>query len=110
MEELGKGRVHVFLDEKDIEVGQRIAEEILDAIRQCDEFMVLLSANSKGRPWVLFEIGVACGQEKPVMAILHNLGPQDMPEMIYPFKAADLNEFDTQYLEQLRKRIQKGRK
>jgi hypothetical protein len=47
------GRVHVFLDAKDIEIGERIEEEVLEAIRSCDEFVVLLSVNSKDRPWVL---------------------------------------------------------
>jgi hypothetical protein len=105
IEEVGEGRIEAFLDERDIEVGQRITEEILEAIRRCDEFMLLLSANSKDRPWVTFEIGAACSHNKPVMAILHNLNPQEMPEMIYPYKAVDLNDFDTQYLEQLRNRL-----
>jgi TIR domain len=105
IEDLGGGRIEAFLDERDIEVGQRITEEILEAIRCCDEFMVLLSANSKDRPWVTFEIGAACSHSKPVMAILHNLNPQEMPEMLYPYKAVDLNDFDTQYLEQLRNRL-----
>ena len=66
---------------------------------------MLLSENSKVRPWVTFEIGAACSHNKPVMAILHNLNPQEMPEMIYPYKAVDLNDFYTQYSEQLRNRL-----
>ena len=110
IEEQGRSRVQVFLAEKDLEVGQHIAESVLEAIRHCDEFVVLLSANSKDRPWVLFEIGVARGRKKPVMAILNNLSPQDMPEMTNPYRAVDLNEFEDQYLTQLRKRLGKERK
>ena len=52
IEGLGRGAVQVFLDEKDIAVGQHIAEEVREAIEHCDEFVVLLSPNSKGREWV----------------------------------------------------------
>jgi len=105
IEEVGKGRIRVFLDERDIELGQHIAEEVLDAIRRCDEFVVLLSPNSKDRPWVTFEMGAPRSRKKPVMAILH-LSPPEMPEMIYPYKAVDLNDFEAQYLEQLWKRLE----
>ena len=106
IEEVGKRRIRAFLDERDIEVGQHIAEEVLDAIRRCDEFVVLLSPNSKDRPWVTFEMGTARSRKKPVMAILHNLSPPEMPEMIFPYKAGDLNDFEAQYLEQLWKRLE----
>ena len=107
MEDLGKARVEVFLDEKDIEVGQHIAKEVREAIAKCDEFVVLLSPNSKGREWVLLELGAAWGLEKPIMVILHDLSPQKMPDVTYPHKATDLNHFDTVYLGQLRERMEK---
>jgi TIR domain len=109
IEELAKGKIHAFLDAKDIEVGGDITEEVLASIRRCNEFVVLLSANSNGKPWVQFEIGVARGRQKPVMAILHNLNPQEMPDMIYTHKSVDLNDFEAEYLEQLRKRLLKWR-
>jgi hypothetical protein len=110
IEEMAEGRIHTFLDERDIDVGQHIEEEVLEAIRRCDEFIVLMTPHSKDRPWVTFEIGAARIRKRPVIAILHNLSPQEMPEMIYPFKAIDLNEFDNQYLEQLRKRMERKQK
>ncbi|MSV34261.1 MAG: toll/interleukin-1 receptor domain-containing protein [Bryobacterales bacterium] len=110
IENLAGRAVHVFLDEKDIEVGQHIAEEVREAIERCDEFVVLLSPNSKGREWVLIEMGAAWGLKKQIMTILHSLSPQEMPDITYPHKAVDLNDFDDVYLEQLRKRLKKGRK
>jgi len=110
IEEMAKERIHAFLDERDIDAGQHIEEEVLEAIRKCDEFVVLLSPHSKDRPWVTFEMGAARSRKKAVMAISHNLSPQEIPEMIYPYKAVDLNDFEAQYLEQLRKRVQTGRK
>jgi nucleoside 2-deoxyribosyltransferase len=109
IEEAGGGRIHAFLDERDIEGGEPIAERVLKEIRKCNEFMVLLSQNSKDRPWVLIEIGVACGRGKPIIAILNDVTPKEMPEIMYPYKAIDLNDFD-QYLDQVRKRMKKGPK
>src|SRR5437667_9828379 len=52
----GKGRqyrVKSFLDEKDLESGDHIHESIRDSIRDCDEFMVLLTRRSGSPAWVL---------------------------------------------------------
>jgi hypothetical protein len=103
-------RLDVFLDEKDIEVGQHIAKEVREAIERCDEFVVLLSPNSKGREWVLMEMGAAWGLQKPIMVILHDMSPRDLPDIKYQDKAVDLNEFDEVYLGQLRKRLEKRKK
>jgi hypothetical protein len=64
MEGLGKARIDVFLDEKNIEAGRPIANEVREAIERCDEGVVLLSPNSKGREWVLMEMGGAWMLEK----------------------------------------------
>jgi hypothetical protein len=50
IEERGKGGVSAFLDEKDIETGQSIADSVRTAIEKCDEFVGLLSPYSKERP------------------------------------------------------------
>jgi hypothetical protein len=103
IEERGKGRLSVFLDEKDIEAGQQIAESIRRSIEQCNEFVVLLSRYSKDRPWVLIEMGAAWGLRKPIVAIIDKIGPKEMPDIISLHKAIDLNDFD-QYANQLLKR------
>jgi hypothetical protein len=100
------GRVETFLDEKDIEVGESIADSIRTSIEQCDEFLVLLSRYSKDRPWVLIEMGAAWGLRKPIIAVIDKVGPKEMPDIISPYKATDLNDFD-QYVDQLLKRMTK---
>jgi hypothetical protein len=110
MESLAKRRIDVFLDEKNVEVGRPIAKEVREAIERCDEFVVLLSPNSKGREWVLMEIGAAWVLKKPIMVVLHDLSPQEMPDITYQDKAIDLNDFDDVYLGQLWKRLGRGRK
>ncbi len=101
--EIGRGRIRTFLDEKDIEGGASIAETIRDSIRKCDELLVFVTPASKNRQWVIVEMSVAWGLKKRVAAVLHHATPKDMPEVIYPYRAFDLNEFDT-YLQQLEAR------
>ena len=109
IEEGGRGHIRVFLDERDIEVGQSIADSVRSNIRQCDEFIVLLSRYSKDRPWVLTEIGTAWGLEKLISVIMDKVEPKDIPDIVKPHRAVDLNDFD-EYLSQLLKRAERRRR
>ncbi len=107
-----KGRRHgikTFLDEKDIEGGQSITEEIKRNLKACNEFVVLLSQDSIKRPWVLIEIGGALLLDKLIVAIIYKLMPNEMPDVIVQHKAIDLNNFD-EYLDQLLKRAKGAKK
>lgn len=95
---------NTFLDEKDIEGGDLISEMIREKIRKCDEFLVLLSKYSINRTWVLVEIGAAWVLGKRIIAITDKVSPDEMPEIITPYKAIDLNNFDD-YIAQLTSRI-----
>jgi hypothetical protein len=102
-----KGRkygINTFLDENDIEGGDFIPELIRENIKDCYEFVVLLSKNSIKRPWVWTEIGGAWLVEKRIIAILHEINPNELPDVISLYKAIDLNKFDD-YLEELLKRV-----
>ena len=103
IEEAAKPHVEVFFDEKDIEGGQSIPDSVRTGIERCDEFVVLLTRNSKDRPWVLIEMGAAWGLRKPIIAIIDKIGPKEMPDILSPFKAIDLNDFD-QYIDQFLRR------
>lgn len=102
-------RVKTFLDEKDIQAGESIAESIRKNIQDCDEFIVLLTRYSVVRPWVLIEIGAAWGLQKRIVTIIDKVSPDEMPDITTPFKAIDLNNFD-EYLEELLKRAKGARK
>lgn len=107
-----KGRewgIKTFLDEKDIDGGDSIPESIRINIQKCDEFLLLLSRYSVNRPWVLIELGAAWGLEKRVVTIIDKVTPDEMPEVISPYKAIDINNFD-QYIAQLLGRAKKSRK
>jgi hypothetical protein len=104
IEERGRNYgIKTFLDEKDIEGGESIHESIRRSIQECSEFLALLSRYSIDRPWVLIEIGAAWGLEKQIIAIIDKIAPEEMPDILTPYKAIDLNSFD-EYLEQLIKR------
>ncbi|HZE63680.1 MAG TPA: toll/interleukin-1 receptor domain-containing protein [Pyrinomonadaceae bacterium] len=98
------GDVKTFLDERDIKVGDSIPESIRSNIQQCNEFLVLLTKNSLDRPWVLIEISAAWGHGKRIIAIIDKVAPEDMPEIMLPYKAIDLNDLD-EYIRQLGERI-----
>lgn len=88
---IGKSRVRTFLYEKDVQGGQSIPDTIRAHIEECNEFLVLLSRYSVSRPWVLSELGAAWGLRKPIVAIVDKIGPKEMPDIIFPYKAIDLN-------------------
>jgi TIR domain len=104
-----KGREHgvkSFLDEKDIETGDHIHESIRDSIRGCDEFMVLLTRRSASRAWVLIEMGAAWVLRKRVVAVIEDVTPEELPDIIFPYKAVDINKFD-EYVTEIMRRAKK---
>jgi hypothetical protein len=106
-----KGRrcgVKTFLDERGIGVGDSIPETIRQNIENCNEFLVLLTRNSINRPWVMIEISAAWGQRKRIAAIIDKVTPEEMPEIILPYKAVDLNDLDD-YIDQLLERARGSR-
>jgi len=108
IEQRGKANhIVTFLDEKDIHSGESIPESIRAKIRECDEFVVLLSRYSIDRQWVLVEVGAAWGLDKHIVAITDKITPEEMPEITRSHKALDLNEFD-RYVEEVVARGRKG--
>src|SRR2546430_17098798 len=106
-----KGRrcgVKTFLDERGIGVGDSIPETIRQNIENCNEFLVLLTRNSIDRPWVMIEISAAWGQRKRIVAVIDKVTPEEMPELILPYKAVDLNDLDD-YIDQLLERARGSR-
>ncbi len=101
IQEAGGDRgIETFLDEKDIEFGGSIPERIRQEIRDCGELVVLLSEYSVDRPWVLIEIGAAWVLEKRIVAVMDKLSPDQMPDVIAPYRAVDLNDVQA-YVDEL---------
>jgi TIR domain len=92
--------VKAFLDERDIGFGDSISETIRKNIEGCSEFLVLLSKNSINRPWVLIEISAAWGHSKRIVGVIDKVTPEEMPDIMLPYRAVDLNNLD-EYIKQL---------
>lgn len=93
-----------FLDEKDIETGESIDESIHDHLEESDDFLLLLSPDSKKSHWVLLELGGALALKKRIVIILLYLGANDIPQPISKYLARDINEVE-KYYDEVRKKL-----
>jgi TIR domain len=98
---------HPWLDEKALEGGDVIVEEIRRGIDICREAIVLVSHHSVGSQWVPFEIGAAWSQHKRVTPVLINIEPEAMAP-IKGIKAISINQLES-FFGQLKARIEQAR-
>lgn len=66
--------IDVFISEYSLPPGSKLDEEIIDAIRDCDLFILLWSRNSRKSEWVSQEIGIATTEEKTILPIVLDIG------------------------------------
>ncbi len=62
--------VHIFIAEYSVPAGTPLTPAIVQAIKQCDLFILLWSRSSQVSPWVHEEIGMARVQEKPIIPLV----------------------------------------
>ncbi len=95
-----------FRDDRDINGGDDIPEEIRRQIKQSREMLVLLTPQSVGRIWVALEVGGAwCWSKKiRIILVMYHVSADPIPDMIKNKKAIPLNDFD-QYLSDLKERV-----
>jgi hypothetical protein len=94
-----------FRDDRDIQGGEDIPEEIRRQIKQSKE-IVVLTPQSVGRQWVILEVGAAWGWSKRIriLLIMYHVTVDPIPDMIKNKKAIPLNDFD-QYANDLAERV-----
>lgn len=98
-----------FLDVNDIEVGDEIGNDIRKAIRDCFEFVVLVTPSSLDRRYVWMEIGAAWVLRKRIATVLYQITPAEIatasniPAILKSINLLDINEFDI-YTRELRRR------
>ncbi len=68
---LEKHGAKTFLYEIDVESGDDFERELVSALRQCTELLVLVTPSSVDRYYIWMEIGAALVQRKRVTAILY---------------------------------------
>lgn len=69
-----------FLDEAQIAVGANFEKDILAALRDADELVVLITPWALSRPYVWLEIGAAWLKGIPIIALLHGVTPSEFQE------------------------------
>lgn len=105
-EKIERAGARSFLDKRDIASGDEIPDEIWEAIRRSQEFLVLLTPDSVDRPWVLLEIGMFLGRRKNgrIIAVRCHVDVDRIPDMIKSKKAISINDVDD-YLADLAARV-----
>jgi hypothetical protein len=99
-----------FRDDRDINGGDDIPEEIRREIKHSQELIVLLTPESVGREWVLLEVGAAWGWRKHsrIVAVLDHVDIDPIPEIIKSKKAIRINDLDN-YLNEVCTRVNRAR-
>lgn len=96
-EDLVALHAETFLDEKDISTGESIDSSIKSNLKDCDDFLILLSPASIKSAWVLIELGGAFALEKKVIPILLYVGANEIPKIINLKLARDINDIGKYY-------------
>ena len=100
-----------FRDDRDIESGDDIPDEIRKQLIGSNELVILMTPESVRRAWVLLEAGAFWGRKKKarIVAVLCHVEIDTIPDMIKSKKAISINDFDD-YLDDLRRRIRAGKR
>ena len=100
----------VFFDTVDIEKGDQYDAKILDALRRCEELIVLMTPTASESKNVWMEIGAVWYAEKRLIGILYSLSVDEvqadprMPQGFRRLQLLSLNDTD-RYLDQVARRI-----
>jgi len=107
-EKIEQTGARTFRDDRDIDGGDDIPEEIRRHIVRSNEMIVLLTPESIDRPWVLLEVGAAWGRRRRarIVAVLCHVEVDTIPDILGSKKAIPINSLD-EYLKGLRRRVEK---
>lgn len=93
-EDIENETIRCFRDDKDIDSGDSITDEIINGIANADELIILLTPNSCKSDWVKLELGVALGHHKKVTAVRYIVDAAGIPNQLKDVKCPMLNDFD----------------
>lgn len=106
-EAIERCKAFAFIDNRDIETGDEIPEEIRLAIAACNEFVLLLTPMSVSRDWVKLELGAAWALKKRIIIVTHYLEADQLPATFKPRKVVKLNDL-ADYLKELATRAKEN--
>ena len=95
--------VGVFLDERSARSGMTWTDQIERAIRESDEFIVLITDNSIHNAGIIFELGVAFSLRKRVTPIIVGVEPTEIRPMLKHLRSIIYSEVED-YISELAKR------
>lgn len=80
---LDEAGIPVWMDEKEIAIGEQFLDRLEEAIRESDTLIFVITPENVNSPNAYFELGAALGMGKKVLAIVANeVAWQDLPEPI----------------------------
>lgn len=98
--------VATFRDDRDIETGDKIPDEIREQMEACREMLVLWTPNAVSSDWVRGEIFMAFALKLHIVAIRHTTDVASLPPCIKSELSPELTELlVNRYLEDLKARV-----
>jgi len=103
-QQMRKLSIEVWLDEMSLTGGDLVFKSIREALKKCNEALVIVSDTSIKSQWVAAEIGMAMALKKRITPLLNNVADGAMAPL-HGFKSYELNKFEN-YLRELKTRKQ----
>jgi hypothetical protein len=84
--------VFVSSDPGSIQAGDQWYDNIMEALRDTQIFVVVCSPAAVQRPWVNFEIGVAAFRDIRIIPVCHRgMSPSDLPQPLHRFQGVEIS-------------------
>jgi hypothetical protein len=78
--------VHTTYSELTLSAGSNYEKTFMGLLKSADEVIVILSSNSVGNLWMMFEIGAASGLRKKVTPVVVGLEREELPSVVKQLK------------------------
>jgi hypothetical protein len=89
-----QANVRVFTTDT-LSAGENWIPKLRRALAECDVFIVLLSPNSVGSKWVLYELGAAWGLKKPIIpVVIHADAYANVPLVLRDIPLVDIKDLE----------------
>lgn len=72
-----------------MEIGREWRENLEDCLRECHFVLAIQTPSSAGRPWIMWECGLASGvsRERGIIPIVYGMGLGDLANPLHTFQA-----------------------
>jgi TIR domain-containing protein len=97
-------QVEVFVAEHSAPAGTALNDRIIAEIQGCDLFLLMWSAEASKSEYVLQEVGVAVGANRPILPVVLEQG-FPLPALIVNLKYLDAPRYPSEWLVAVQKRL-----